>query len=87
MLSEQIARVTVTLLALYVGTGVVFAIPFVIAGVNRIDPVARESGWGFRVMILPGAVALWPILLLRWVRRQAPPEERNAHRTAARTIR
>jgi len=86
-LLQQIAGVIVTLLGLYVAAGVVFAIPFVIAGVNRIDPTARQSGWGFRVMILPGTVALWPILLLRWIRRQPPPEERNAHRAAARTVR
>jgi hypothetical protein len=81
---QQAAGWIVTLLGLYAGSGLVFAIPFVIAGVDRIDPAARLSGWGFRLMIVPGVIALWPILLLRWIRRQPPPDERTAHRVAAR---
>jgi hypothetical protein len=83
----QIASVIVTLLVLYLGIGVVFAIAFVVSGVHRIDPVARNSGSGFRIMILPGSVALWPLLLRRWIRRTPPPEERNAHRLAAKRAR
>lgn len=54
--------------AAYLAAGVVFAVPFVVRGVDRIDPAARLSRWGFRIAILPGAVALWPILLRRWWR-------------------
>jgi hypothetical protein len=72
------------LLALYFIAGLIFAVPFVLRGVNRIDPVARESTWGFRVIILPGVVALWPLLAIRWLGGGQPPAERNAHRDAAR---
>ncbi len=61
---------------LYMLVGVVFGIPFVLRGANRIDPVAPGSSWGFRLMILPGVAALWPLLALRWIRRSGPPEER-----------
>ena len=84
MMSEQIAGWIVSGLAVYAGIGVLFAVFFVVAGVNRIDVVARESTWGFRVMIFPGSVALWPLLLKRWFFRQAAPAESNAHRKAAR---
>jgi hypothetical protein len=67
----------------YLGIGVIFATVFVLAGVNRIDPVARASSWGFRAMIFPGSVALWPLLLRRWILNRPPAEERNAHRSAA----
>ena len=83
MMTEQIAAWVVRGLAVYGAVGVVFALFFVFAGVHRIDSVARESTWGFRVMILPGSVALWPLLLKRWLRRESPPAERNAHRSAA----
>ena len=83
-MSEQIAGVIVGVLSIYALIGVVFAIPFALRGVNRIDPVARESTWGFRVMILAGSAALWPLLLKRWVLGQTAPAERNAHRNAAR---
>jgi len=81
--NESIARGLVTVLQIYLGLGVVFALPFLLRGIERIDPAARGTGWGFRLIVLPGAVALWPWLLARWLRGQPPPTERNAHRRAA----
>ena len=74
----------VSLAALYAAIGVVFAAAFVWKGAARIDPAAAGGTWGFRVLIFPGAAALWPLLAGRWlggVRR--PPEEKNPHRLAA----
>lgn len=51
---------------LYVVTGLLFGLVFVTRGVGRMDAQAREAGWGFRAIILPGVVALWPLLLMRW---------------------
>ena len=72
----------------YLGCGVLFSIPFLLIpprGVASIDPAAREGTWGFRVMVLPGVVALWPVLLRRWISgRGAPPVESTRHRRAAR---
>jgi len=67
----------------YLAAGVLFAIPFAIAGADRIDPAAHGSTKGFRAMIVPGAIALWPLLLARWIRGVKTPLERNAHRDAA----
>ena len=77
------ANILTIALGLYLLAGLLFAVPFVLRGVNRIDPVARESTWGFRLIILPGVVALWPLLAHRWRRGQGPPLEKNAHRRAA----
>jgi len=75
----------VVLAAIYLGLGVVFAIAFVTIGVGGLDPVAREGTVGFRLLILPGAAALWPLLALRWISgAKHPPVERNAHRDAVR---
>lgn len=72
--------------AAYLLCGVIFAVPFVIAGVGRIDPHAQHGSWGFRILIAPGTILLWPLLASRWVRGvRAPPEEGTAHRCAART--
>ena len=80
-----LARIIVVVLSSYLGIGLLFAVPFVLFGVERVDPAARGATWGFRLLILPGAAALWPLLLVRLVRRRrVPPEERNAHRAAAR---
>ena len=74
----------VGLATVYVLAGLVFAVPFVWRGVERVDPAARGATWGFRVVIVPGVVVLWPLLLRRWRAGAHPPEERNAHRLAAR---
>lgn len=81
---ELLAEWLVRLVLLYALVGVIFGIPFVLRGVNRIDPVAPQSTRGFRLVILPGVVAFWPLLAVRWLRGSGPPEERNAHRLAAR---
>jgi hypothetical protein len=53
-------------LGVYAGLGVVFAVVFALRGIERVDPGARGSGWGFRLLVLPGVVALWPLLARRW---------------------
>lgn len=79
-----VANTVVLIVGLYLAAGLLFAVPFVLRGVNRIDPAAPGSSWGFRLIIVPGVVALWPLLARRWLRGLSPPEERNAHRRAAR---
>jgi hypothetical protein len=77
-------HVTLGLVGVYLGAGLLFAIPFVLAGVKKIDPHAAHGSWGFHMLILPGTVFLWPLVARRWLRvAHQPPEERNAHRCAA----
>lgn len=73
-------------LGAYLACGLLFAIPFVLAGVNHIDPHAKPGTWGFRLLILPGTVFLWPLLVRRWMNKaHEPPTECNAHRRAAKS--
>ena len=60
-----IAQIMFGLLGLYFGVGILFALFFVGTGITRIDAATKQSGWGFRLLVFPGAVALWPILWLR----------------------
>ena len=55
------------LIVIYLGIGVLFSLAFVMKGCSRIDADARESGLGFRLLIFPGAVILWPYLLRLWI--------------------
>jgi hypothetical protein len=77
------AEVVVLLCTVYIACGLVFAPLFAWRGVSRIDPAAKTAGLGFRLIILPGVAALWPVLLRRWLAGRLPPVERNAHRDAA----
>ncbi len=62
------AELFVDALAACAMAGAVFAIAFVATGVQRVDPVAQHSPLGFRLIVMPGAAALWPLLLVRWLR-------------------
>jgi hypothetical protein len=78
---ERIAILLVNAFYLYALLGVVFGLAFVTVGVKHIDSQANGSGIAFRLFILPGSVAFWPLLLRRWIAgKSEPPEERNPHR-------
>jgi len=53
--------------ALYAAAGAVFALLFLLLGLNRIDNGAKGAGLGFRLLIIPGLIALWPLMLIRWL--------------------
>ena len=78
---ETLAKAIVYAMAGYAGLGLAFAVPFVCVGVQRLDSEAQGSGTGFRLLILPGVAAFWPMFLYRWRRGTIePPVEKNAHR-------
>lgn len=78
-----VAQFIVAAVAAYAAVGLLFAAAFVSTGVGRIDPSAEHAPIGFRLLIVPGTVALWPLLAIRWIRRQQPPTESTPHRIAA----
>lgn len=53
---------------LYAVLGAVFAVAFALRGAATVDPVARHASAGFRLLVMPGAALLWPVLLVRWWR-------------------
>ena len=80
----MIAAYFLILMGVYLLCGLAFAVPFVLAGAGSIDPHAAHGTWGFRLLIIPGTLLLWPLLARRWLKGvHEPPEERNAHRLSA----
>jgi hypothetical protein len=62
-------------LAVYGAFGTLFALAFVFIGVGKVDATARGATPGFRLIIIPGAILLWPILLRKWltaVKKETP---------------
>ncbi len=57
-------------LALYVLVGLITAIAFVIFGVTQVLPASVTVG--ARILLLPGAAALWPYVLVRWLKSRSP---------------
>jgi hypothetical protein len=51
---------------LYVAAGAVTAVAFVSLGISRVLPHPVPVTLGARILLLPGAFALWPYILIRW---------------------
>lgn len=67
-------EILLVVLAAHLALGALFALPFLVRGLETIDHAAKGSSWAFRLLILPGVATLWPLLLLKWrrVRRSHP---------------
>lgn len=46
--------------------GLAVALAFLLWGIDRIDAAARGA-YPFRVLLVPGIVVLWPLVLVRWM--------------------
>jgi hypothetical protein len=68
--------VLLQLLGVYLAVGLVFGIVYTTVGVDKIDPASKGSSIGFRALLLPGASALWLVLIVKWVRTL---HRENAH--------
>ena len=67
------AQLLLYALALYVAVGLCTAAAFVTAGVTRVLPHPMTFTIGARLLLFPGAVALWPYVLLRWLKAARLP--------------
>ena len=62
-----VAEVIVLIALAYVLCGLAVGVPFVLRGVDRVDASAQGASLGFRLLILPGTVALWPLMATKWI--------------------
>jgi hypothetical protein len=54
-------------IAAYAVAGVVMAIAFVTFGLGAVLPAGTHVTAPARLLFVPGAVALWPVVLRRWL--------------------
>ncbi|MGQ0737888.1 MAG: hypothetical protein ACT4OJ_02405 [Bacteroidota bacterium] len=73
----SIVSILLLIAAAYLLAGLLFAIPFVLKGVTRIDEAAHDSKWGFRIIIIPGTVVFWPVLLRKWIKAKATKPQKH----------
>ncbi len=52
--------------ATYVAVGAICLVPFHRFVLPQLDESANGASWGFRVLVSPGLVALWPVILAKW---------------------
>ncbi len=82
----QTAAALIQLVQWWAIAGTVVAALFIAIGIGRVDENAAGS-YTFRVLLIPGVILIWPLVLWRWVvlemgrddwaKRHAPP--RRAH--------
>jgi len=68
----MLVPVLIGLIALYALAGVVVALAFVTVGLAAVLPAGTPVTIGARILFLPGATALWPIVLSRWLCSRGP---------------
>ena len=66
VMDPAVARALLAALSLHAALGLLFAIAFHWRGLARIDAAAAGGSFGFRVLVTPGVIFLWPLLARRW---------------------
>jgi hypothetical protein len=65
---DTIAVILFGALVVYLAVGLLTAIAFVTLGVTRVQSAPVTIG--ARILLIPGAVALWPLIMSRWLARR-----------------
>ena len=66
------AELLVHLVESYAAAGALFGVLFLWRWVGRLDPAALHATWGFRMLVFPGVVLLWPLFAVRLLRPARP---------------
>jgi hypothetical protein len=56
---------------IYLVIGIFFAITFFAIGYRKIDLSATGAPWFLRLLWTPAALAIWPILIVKWLQPSA----------------
>ncbi|MEL7232210.1 MAG: hypothetical protein AAGJ85_06840 [Pseudomonadota bacterium] len=75
-MSEVIAAQILSGVLIYLAIGALVGLAYLFGGAGRIDPAARGRGMPIRVrlMIMPGIIALWPLMAVKLFTQTEPPE-------------
>lgn len=47
----------------YILGGLVFSMIFLVRWIDKVDDATAETSWAFKLIILPGCIVFWPIML------------------------
>lgn len=70
------ADLVLGLLAAYLAVGLLVAVALLLGGLRRIDTAAAAAPMRVKLLLVPGMVALWPLMLRRVLGWQ-PREDRR----------
>lgn len=74
-MSEALANMIVNGFGIYLLIGLLVGLAYMFGGAGKIDPAAKGKGLPLRVrlLILPGIIGLWPIMLTKLLTQTEPP--------------
>ncbi len=61
-------QLVLIIVLIYLMLGVLFVIPFLLKGLTKVDEGAHGGTIGFKIIIVPGVIVFWPVLLKKWMR-------------------
>lgn len=64
---ELAIQIFVNFLGIYALIGLLFGIYFFLKGARQLDELIAESSWKVRLLLVPGAIGLWPILIRKLI--------------------
>jgi hypothetical protein len=62
-------QVILIIFLIYLLSGVLFVIPFLMKGLTKVDEGAHGGSIGFKLIIIPGVIVFWPVLLKNWIKK------------------
>lgn len=73
-MQETILGIVLAGIAVYLLCGLIFSILFISKGLKQLDEGTHGTGIGFKLIILPGCIILWPLLFTKWkkIKNQYP---------------
>jgi hypothetical protein len=74
-MSEGLANIIVTALGIYMLIGLLTGLAYMFGGAGKIDHAAKGKGLPLqaRLLILPGVIGLWPLMLKKLLTEKEPP--------------
>jgi hypothetical protein len=75
-MTETLAHFTLLVIGAYLGIGLAISVVSVLIFMRRIEPSGAPLPIKVRILLLPGMIALWPVIVMRILGRK-PAEDRR----------
>ena len=79
-------EIVLIIVLIYLLLGVLFVIPFLLKGLTKVDEGAHGGTIGFKIIIIPGVIVFWPVLLSKWMKANGDHRDTKAQRNTEKTL-
>ena len=82
----MIIEIMLIVVAIYLVLGILFVVPFLLKGLTKVDEGACGGTIGFKIIIIPGVIVFWPVLLSKWMKANRDHRDTKAQRNTEKTL-